>query len=328
MGICFDTKLKGRTNNNLLPKIGELSIGISAIDSPTIESQKMTIGYENNGDIRNIGGSLMDSTLSSELGTENNLQGTQAIYLKNIASTLFVGNKYDLTAFEVVRASKGLTLDLSQFKYCTKLKSLLLGSSTVHNMADVSYLKNLLTLQFFGGGDTFDIASIKNLQLIDIGFGNNKNVTGDIANIPSSIRNLSIYGTDIYGNYEILLNYPTLQNISYIGLFMSNRVSGDLSKLPSDVSFIQAQNNPSIFGWKTERDSSSKIVAFEGAAKFGDDLDAMLVNQAKCQIGFISSDESYKKTISCSGNRTSTSDSAIQTLKNKGYAVYVNSVQM
>ena len=47
-------------------------------------------------------------------------------------------------------------------------------------------------------------------------------------------------------------------------------------------------DNNSKFSWKTERNSSYKILAIEGIPNFGEDLDAMLINQAKCVVGFTS----------------------------------------
>ena len=56
-------------------------------------------------------------------------------------------------------------------------------------------------------------------------------------------------------------------------------------------------------------------------AKMGNYIDAMLINQAKCQAS-----TSSNKTISVNGTRTSASDAAIQTLQSKGYTVSVPAV--
>ena len=49
-----------------------------------------------------------------------------------------------------------------------------------------------------------------------------------------------------------------------------------------------------------------------------------ICNQAKCNVGFISSDPSWFKAIKVHGTRTSASDEAIQTLQSKGYTISVN----
>lgn len=320
------TKLSGVTGNVLLPKLGELPLQIKPVDSPSEKSQKISLNFNAASDLRVVGGSFTDSTLSTDKGANMHVDaGAANIYLKNIASNLFIGNKYALTQISMDRAAEGFSFDLSQLKYSKDMKILLLGSAKVDNISEVSNFKKLTDLTCLSCNDILDISNIKDLPLINIGFGFNKNITGDIANIPSTAVNISIYGTDIYGNYESILGRKLS---SLAGIFQDTRVGGDLSKMPSTETSVNASKNPSVFSWKTERDNSYKIVSLEGSVNFGDDLDAMLINQAKCQIGFVSSDESYKKLISCSGNRTSASDSAIQTLKGKGYNVYVNNVQM
>lgn len=325
MGNCLVTKLAGVTGNVLLPKLGELPLQIKPVDSPSENSQKISLRFNTASDLRVVGGSFTDSTLSTDKGANMHVDAGADIYLKNVASNLFIGNKYALTQISMDRAAEGFSFDLSQLKYSKDMKILLLGSAKVDNISEVSNFKKLTDLTCFNCNDILDISNIKDLPLINIGFVFNKNVTGDIANIPSTAVNISIYGTDIYGNYESILGRK-LSNLA--GIFLDTRVGGDLSKLPPTETHVNANKNPSVFSWKTERDNSYKIVSLEGTVNFGDDLDAMLINQAKCQIGFVSSDESYKKLISCSGNRTSASDSAIQTLKGKGYNVYVNGVQM
>lgn len=320
------TKLAGVTGNALLPKLGELPLQIKPVDSPSEKSQKISLIFNAASDLRVVGGSFVDSALSTDKGANMHVDvGGFDIYLKNVASNLFIGNKYALTQISMDRAAEGFSFDLSQLKYSKDMKVLLLGSAKVDNISEVSNFKKLTDLTCFSCNDILDISNIKDLPLTNIGFGFNKKITGDIANIPSTVVNITIYGTDIYGNYESVLGRKLS---SLAGIFLDTRVGGDLSKMPSTETHINASNNPSVFSWKTDRDNSYKILSLEGSVNFGDNLDAMLINQAKCQIGFTSSDESYKKRISCSGNRTSASDSAIQTLKGKGYNVYVNGMQM
>ena len=47
----------------------------------------------------------------------------------------------------------------------------------------------------------------------------------------------------------------------------------------------------------------------------------MLINQAKCVVGFTSSDNSFKKAITARGTKTSASDAAVATLQQKGYGI-------
>lgn len=76
------------------------------------------------------------------------------------------------------------------------------------------------------------------------------------------------------------------------------------------------------FEWKTERDNTAPIITLQGV-NLGSDVDAMLINQAKCPASSFES-----KIIDVSGTKSSTSDSAVNTLKGKGYSVYVNGIQL
>ena len=85
------------------------------------------------------------------------------------------------------------------------------------------------------------------------------------------------------------------------------------------VSFSSDIN--STFTWGT-RPSSAKILAIDGRAKI-ENIDKMLQDQAQCVVGFSSGDNQAHKTISVTGNRTSASDAAVQTLQSKGYTVSI-----
>lgn len=97
--------------------------------------------------------------------------------------------------------------------------------------------------------------------------------------------------------------------------------TGDLSKIPSACVFISFDNNNTVLSW-TNRPSTAKILAIEGNAKITN-VDKMLQDQAQCQVGFTASSQSWYKTISCVGTRTSASDVAVQTLQSKGYTVSI-----
>ena len=94
------TKLAGVADNVLLHKLGEFPLQIKPVDSPSENSQKISLRFNTDSDLRVVGGSFTDSTLSTDNGANMRIEGgigTVNIYLKNVASSLFVGNKYALT---------------------------------------------------------------------------------------------------------------------------------------------------------------------------------------------------------------------------------------
>ena len=101
---------------------------------------------------------------------------------------------------------------------------------------------------------------------------------------------------------------------------------GDLSYCPANCDIIRTSGNNNVFPWKSTRNSDLTIFGFTEDTNFGDDLDAMLINQANCQTTSVQTEVNLK--IFVSGNRTSASDSAVATLKTKGYVVRVNGVTL
>ena len=319
MGKCLITKLNESVNNDNLLKIGEFSISLNEIASPSESSQKIQVAFTGNSEIRNVNGNFTDSTLSTDAG--KNLSITNGdlhdIYVKNVSSLICFGNKYGLRLF-AIPDNTGVTIDISELKYCPILGNLILGKATLQNSVDIASIKKLHVLKY-SGSSVLDTKYIKNLPLVEFNVFNGSAVTGDVANIPRTIKWLTLDGTKVYGEF-IPSNYPSLTSAS--GVFKGNSVYGDISKI-GDENFVTMTGNYSKFSWKTERNNSYKILALEGNPNFGEDLDAMLINQAKCVVGFTSSDSSFKKAITACGTKTSASDAAVATLQQKGYTVSI-----
>ena len=320
MGKCLITKLNESVNNDNLLKIGEFSISLNEIESPSESSQKIQVAFTGNSEVRNVNGNFTDSTLSDNIG--ENISITNAdlndIYVKNVSSLICFGNKYGLRKLIIPGNNTGVTIDISELKCCSILDTLILGKATLQNSVDIASITNLNILRY-SGSSVLDTKHIKNLPLVEFNAFNGSAVSGDVANIPRTIKWLTLDYTKVYGNF-IPSNYPSLTSAA--GVFRGNSVYGDISTIGNE-NFITMVDNNSKFSWKTERNNSYKILALEGIPNFGEDLDAMLINQAKCVVGFTSSDNSYKKAITARGTKTSASDAAVATLQQKGYTVLV-----
>lgn len=319
MGKCLITRLNESVNNDNLLKIGEFSISLNEIASPSESSQKIQVAFTGNSEVRNVNGNFTDSTLSNNTGknisiTNGNLHD---IYVKNVSSLICFGNKYGLRQL-IIPDNTGVTIDISELKYCSILDTLMLGKATLQNSADIASITKLNVLRYYGSS-VLDTKYIKNLSLVEFNAFNGSAVTGDVANIPRTIKWLSLDYTKVYGEF-IPSNYPSLRSVN--GVFRGNSVYGDISKIGNE-NFLTMSGNNSKFSWKTNRNNSYKILAFEGNPNFGEDLDAMLINQAKCVVGFTSSDNSFKKAIRACGTKTSASDAAVTTLQQKGYTVSI-----
>ena len=130
---CLITKLHGAVSNNLLPKIGEFPIKVSTISQPSSSTQKLTLRYDSDASIRNVDGAFVSENLDSDVSVKEdfNANVTKSIYFKNVASTMFLNNKYNLTQILIEKPVSGLSIDLSDLKFCKKLNLLSLGSSSL-----------------------------------------------------------------------------------------------------------------------------------------------------------------------------------------------------
>ena len=70
MGKCLITKLNESVNNDNLLKIGEFSISLNEIESPSESSQKIQVAFTGNSEVRNVNGNLVLETLDSNYDVE------------------------------------------------------------------------------------------------------------------------------------------------------------------------------------------------------------------------------------------------------------------
>lgn len=304
MAKCFVTKLNGSVSNIYIPKIGEMKLSFPKGDNQTQYTRVVSITLGVDSKVRVVGGYFTDTILTSNLGIElNALAGIPLkIILSNTDCTVFVGEKYSIVKIDSSNwdGSKVvptvLDFSLEELSYSNVIQSLTITQSKVYG--DISALKN---------------AS----NLIILNLNDNPDVTGDIsalANKPN-LENIYLMNTSTYGNVEGLVSNNLLKSIS-LG---NGLTTGDLSKMQSSVNDISCGNNCN-FTWKGERSSTSPIISITNvAANFGDDLDTMLINQAKCKASTASS-----KVILVKGNKTAASDNAISELQSKGYTVSIN----
>ena len=95
---------------------------------------------------------------------------------------------------------------------------------------------------------------------------------------------------------------------------------GDLAVMHPNLCYIDCGSGVT-YTWSS-RPSSSKIIAIPNKATMNN-IDKMLQDQAQCQVGFTSSDNTLYKTITVAGTRTSASDEAVTALQSKGYTVSI-----
>ena len=241
--------------------------------------------------------------------------------------------------------------------YYTNLNYINLGKSgsfgDITGLAKIKGLASLYLSNLDGErliyGNVDDLLRKDTLRSLVIGYNNylySLNINGNIANANSNIVQLTLRNTNIHCDLSSLpennnLYYLDLAHsagltgsistitdskfpsITYFGIAYTGVSGGELATLPKKVNFITGNGlQNASFSWKQSRPTDAFILALENI-NLGSDIDAMLINQANCQIGYTHNKEEWFKKIIATGTRTSASDAAIATLQEKGYTISV-----
>lgn len=302
---CLVTKLKGTVSDENIAKLGEYVVQISAggIVEFKVYSTLNTVN------LRIVGnGYFTNSDGLQNLGKNKTIEASQddVLYLSAGNYDIYISDKYSLDTLQVnmsVNMNNKISLDI-----------------------DNLYANNLTRLQVANGG-TGDLTKYFNNKNINLVLLDTTDFTGDISNlfkeyVGDPITSISLLRSKgIYGDITNILLKTNIASMS--GFEGCGALTGDLSKAWTGTYFITFNSVVSTdFSWQGERSSSAYILALENYPNFGNYLDAMLINQAKCQKS-PSALQSYHLTITATGTRTSASDSAISTLQEKGFTVTV-----
>lgn len=340
MGKCLVTKLNGTIDNKSIRKLCELKLSVKETES-SLNDRKLSVVLENAGSCRLTNGNILSNTGTS-MGDITAIEKKKYvdIYFDNINSDVFLSSKYDLSYIK--SNFKGLLFGLDELKY-TKVNYLSLENTQVYGDVSAFESNQLLTTfdvkntKVSGNLNVFkDMLTLKSLILTGT------QITGDIANMlgMSSLKSLSASFTNITGNIADLSGMNELGTIELAGTLVTGNIAdlsgmnnlkylnithsyitGDISLLMQNKKECSILATNTTLSWKQTRPSSSYILAIEDAVL--EDVDAMLINQANCQVGFISSSGPGKKMIKVSGTRTSASDAAVATLQQKGYTISI-----
>lgn len=208
---------------------------------------------------------------------------------------IIIPDKYKITSLQ--GKSTRIQLNIDDLAYSKNLNSL---ENVVATKGDLSSLtgKPIIKLSILRGNYTGKVT--------DLDFSNPERVTLITIKNNSSIK----------GDISFFSKYPNCElNFSGVDIF------GDLSTLPK-MSWLVEKVITNNFSWKTERSSDSRIILMTTEVNLGSDVDAMLINQAKCTTLYNNNNNWYNQ-IRCTGTRTSASDSAITILQGKGITVTV-----
>lgn len=327
MGKCLITKLNGSVQNDSLLRIGEFCVEVRKVESPTADSQKISVRNTKDSQLRIIGdGYFTNETLSENKGKVMDIAANTEtlVYYSNGDYEIVVSEKYSLGSFGVFLSTswkdfKGkLSFDIESLKYSPNIKNLMLSDAQVTgDIAALGKLTGLAILMLSNTQVTGDIAVLGKFTNLGHLKLSNTQVTGDIA-VLGKLTNLvdipSVLNTKVTGDISVYKNTKTNQL-----QFRGTRVYGDLSVLPNNVLWVQGDSNTGTFTW-TGIKNRTNILALEKCKC--NNIDTLLNDMATLEAKF-AGEQIWYKTISLIGTRTSASDAAVQTLQSKGYTVSV-----
>ncbi len=301
---CLVTKLKESAANDNLLKLGEFVLKFEKSEDENVTKRYIDISSNQDAIIEIKGDAhFIDSATNKNIGTKINIvknTGTKRIYVSNNACEVHVTGKYGLS-----------TLGFDN----TCIHGRLSFTSGMSNLGTVNFGKSNIS------GKLLEIKYLKKLVLLTMRSDEISGSLSEISNL-TKIRTLNLESSAIYGNISDLLEMQELADCSLKKAY----IQGDLSTMPDSIAFFSNQRGTSTLEWKGERSSNAKIIALE-SVRLGDDVDRMLINQAKCVAAPLKENAWYSQ-IHVYGNRTSASDEAVETLKNKGYKIVVNDVTL
>lgn len=326
MGKCLITKLNDSVQNDSLLRIGEFSIKVSKVESPTADSQRFSVLNTKDCQLRIIGdGYFTNETLTENKGKVIDIAANAGtlVYYSNGDYEIAVSEKYSLTSIGIHLSTdwknfKGkLSFDIESLKYSPNIIQLFLDKTQVTgDIAVFGKMNSLRVARLMNTQITGDIAvfgkltGLTGLELSDT------NVTGDIA-VFGKLPNLNevpfVNNTKVTGDISVYKN-TRADKLNFVG----TSVYGDLSVLPNNVLWVQGRGT-GTFTW-TGIKNRTNILAIDMCKC--DKIDAFLNDMATLEAKFIS-EQIWHKTISLIGTRTSASDAAVQTLQSKGYTVSI-----
>ena len=359
MNKCLITRLGGVVNNNSLPKLGELTIKFTK--GTKSGNRNITLKFSQKTEIKISGDSAFDSgsktkTLNADQQSQlsfNNMNEMEISFpkynLQYLAINITDGGtaKFDIgdlkysKLLEVINVSNtDVYGDISSILDLELLNEFRVANTKVYG--DVSAISNLSKLNVIALNDTIitgDLSAISNLSELSYAYLQGSRITGNlsaISNLSELIR-FEASGLDLVADISAMTNLSkllylyvdklmgninTINNLQNLRVLVSTaaEMTGDLALLPSSMYRIElSKATKSSFSW-SDRPSSAKILSIYGSMVLSN-IDKMLIDNAKCEVP--TTGYNNTKNFYIIGNRTSASDSAVQTLQSKGYSVWV-----
>ena len=315
------TKLSGTVSDSSILKLGEARLAVKKVDVPSKDINKLTLMYSSNETVSILGnGNFTNDLMVENKGKTANLNANESVdlFYSNVDCELSLPNKYNLLTISSLNPNA--YFDIDSLKYSKNLNYIYFdGAKNVSgNISSLKDKSSITYLLLSNTSVTGDISCLKDLTNMTDILLYDTSVFGDLSNFKNmtNLKSLGINNTLISGDLSSLKNLSRLSgNLDFSD---KQTVTGDLAVVPNGILWVQVSpSNPTLTWTSTSR---TNILAMKNVRC--NNIDKLLNDMSALEAKFAGS-ETWYKTISLIGTRTSASDAAVQTLQSKGYTVSV-----
>ena len=314
MTKCLVTTLKGVVDDSSLPYFGEFSLNVS--DSGRSGVVKNSIGVTFTKPFRCFatGGNFISESGDSLGNILSFSAGSQVIRFDDKVEEIRFSGMYSCTA-----------LNCGEFAY--KLRSTDVTVEKLQNQINIEALQFSSSRGLAFTGSFTELSkrhqSVKSLAVWDR--TTNPFTLSELASF-ANLESLTVNSGAVSGDITDLAKLTSLKSLmlGYQGsdpAAAGHVITGDLAKLPPNLQFFNWDSSKYELTWKSQRSADTWPIAMY-KVKVGDDLDALLINQAACTKETPLTLPS-EKIMTFIGTRTSASDAAVAALQAKGWTITV-----
>lgn len=321
MGKCLITKLSGTISDSSILKLGEARLAVKKVNVPSKDINKITLRYSSNETVSILGnGNFTNDSMVENKGKTANLKANEGsnLFYSNADCEFSLPNKYNLLAISSFNPNSYFNID--SLKYSKNLSTLYFqnAKNVSGNISSLKDLSSVTYLALSGSSVTGDISYLKDLTNMTDILVQDCQISGDLSNLKNmtNLKSLGIFNTLISGD---LSNLKNLSKLSGNLKFSDNQtITGDLAVVPNGILWVQVSLSNPILTWTST--SRTNILAMENVRC--NNIDKLLNDMSALEAKFMG-EQTWYKTISLIGTRTSASDAAVQTLQSKGYTVSI-----
>lgn len=328
MGNCLVTKLKANVQNSSLIGLGEVKIGVS----PTVASELYlnpitgeSITVKTSDGIAHIKKNAGDSYSNSLDYSHDASYWNNHVICEPGNYSIIITNKYSLEEVYF----KDVALNINDLEYSNINKFTVNSYELSGNKLNKNNLEQLSIINC-----NFNIANIENapiLKTVKFGAGvyGNTSVFSTISTL--NMSNIDFSDSSIEGDITHLNSFSGVENIGLIindSTIHTEKITGDLSAMATTLKGLNVYNKPTEFTWLGTRSNSAFAISMKGCV-FGNYVDAMLKNQAQCDLEHpISANDKLIDVYGTHNPEDADAVAAIATIKAAGWTVKINDVAM